>query len=103
MDYYLFNVSEKNDVLDKRFSRVKKDNIDYIAYNKFLEKVYGDTIEENEDYIPYSMGQKVIMILNEEQFNVTELENVFEVLTDTLYGGRGNEENSDSEWVSKIG
>jgi len=102
--YYLFKVSINGDTTTRKYEQIKNDNVEYIAYNKFLINCYTN-IEENEDYIAFVNNQTAIIVLSEDCFNKNELEDVFEILYDNLYMNRGEEveENSNSEWVSKIG
>lgn len=103
--YYLFKVNIDGDTTEKKFEQIENDNVEYISYNKFLTKYYGTSIEENEDYIALVKIKTAMMILNEDCFDKNELENVFEILYDSLYMNRGEEyeENNNCEWASKIG
>ena len=103
--YYLFKLNIMgNGIKEKIYKQIDNDNIEYITYNKFLIKYYGTTIEENEDYIAFVDKQSAIIILNEDCFNKYELENVFDILYDSMYmRGKEYEENNNCKWVSEIG
>lgn len=93
---YMFKVGEKNGLVTKIFNEIENDSNEYISYNDFLNNMYGTDIVENEDYIPLlTSNDEVIMILAEDKFDITDLENVFEVMCDTLYGAENEyyEEN----------
>ena len=83
--YYLFKLIINKDIMEKKYEQIKSDNIEYITYNKFLNKYYGINIEDNEDYIAYTNNQTATMILNEDCFDKNDLENVFEILYDSIY------------------
>lgn len=104
--YYLFKLSiVGNDIKEKPYEQIKNDNIEYITYNKFLTKYYGTNIEDNEDYIVYINGESAFMILKEGLFDKNKVEEVFEILYDSIYMNRGEEceKNNNCEWESKIG
>ena len=103
--YYLFKVSLDVDESKKIFRPVEDNETEYINYNKYLNNCYGESIIDNEDYITLKNKQSAYMILREDCFEKTDLENVFEVLYDNLYMNRGEEfeENNNCEWSSKIG
>jgi len=103
--YYLFKINISGDITTKNYEQIKQENVEYINYNKFLIQYYGTNIKENEDYIAFVNSQTAIIVLNEDCFNKNELEDVFEILYDSIYmkRGEGFEENSNTEWASKIG
>ena len=102
---YLFKISIDGDTTLQKYEQIENDNVEYITYNKFLTKYYGTNIEENEDYIACINKKTAIMVLSEDCFDKNGLENVFEILYDSLYMNRGEEyeENNNCKWVSKIG
>ena len=104
--YYLFKVNILgNGVEEKQYKQINSTDLEYIMYNRFLEKYYGSNIKENEDYIAYVNKNTAIMILDDELFKENDLENVFEILYDNLYMNRGEtyEENNNRKWECKIG
>lgn len=92
--YYLFKVRIVGNDIEQVYKQIDKDNVEYIAYNKFLIKYYGTTIVENEDYIAYVNKNTAIMILNEDCFDKYELGNVFDILYDSLYSREEKYEES---------
>lgn len=102
---YLFKISVKgNKVEEGIYKQINSTDLEYIMYNDFLVKNYAIDIEENEDYIAYVNKDTAIIILNEELFDKNELENVFEILYDSLYMNRGEkyEEDNNYKWVSNF-
>lgn len=89
MKKYIFKLGVKNDTEVKAYNLIKETDMEYIKYNKFLEKEYFINIEENDDYIPMLNKNEALLILREDQFKPIEIECVFEILCDSLYGGRG--------------
>lgn len=104
--YYLFKLNVMgNDIEKVCFEQINNIDLEYIMYDKFLTTNYATSIEENEDYIAYVNEKTAIMILDEALFDKDKLENVFEILYDSLYENRGEEyeKNNNSKWISKIG
>lgn len=87
-EYYSFRVSEKDDIKVRAYERIEVTDLEYINYNKFLEREYFTNIEDNCDFIPWNNRDEVKLILRKDQFKVTEIEEIFEVLFDSLYGGK---------------
>lgn len=102
--YYLFKLNINGDMTEKEYRQISNIDLEYIMYEKFLINHYANDIEENEDYIVYVNEQTAIMILSEELFEENDLENVFEILYDSLYKNRGGEyeENINYKWVSNF-
>lgn len=93
--YYLFKVRITGNDIEQVYKQIDNDNVEYIAYDKFLIKYYGTTIVENEDYIAYVNKNTATMILSEDCFDKYELGNVFDILYDSLYSREEKyEENS---------
>ena len=92
--YYLFKVRITGNDIEQVYKQIDNDNVEYIAYNKFLIKYYGTTIVENEDYITYVNKNTATMILNEDCFDKYELGNVFDILYDSLYSREEKYEES---------
>jgi len=86
-EYYLFKVSEKDDIQVRLYERIEITDLEYINYNKFLEKEYFTNIDDNCDFIPYKSKNQFELILRKDQFKITEIDEVFEILFDSLYGG----------------
>lgn len=85
MEYYKFKVEVKGKDEIRTYGKIVSNSMEFINYNTYLELNYFISIEGNEDYIPYKNNDEVIIILNEEQFEKNDLENVFEILFDSLY------------------
>lgn len=85
MQYYKFKVEVKDEDEIRTYGKIACDSIEFINYNTYLERYYFTDIEDNEDYIPYKNNDEVIMILTEGYFDKNDLENVFEILFDSLY------------------
>ena len=90
MNYFIFKVGVKNDIEVKTYNPIAESDIEYIEYNKFLNKKYSTNIEENDDYIPMNKKNEALMILRTDQFKQTELEDVFEIIHDSLYYNEGD-------------
>ena len=90
-EYYSFKASEINDIKDGTYEKIEPDSTEYINYNRFLEREYFTNIEDNCDFIPLNEKGKVKMILRKDQFEITEIEDVFEILFDSLYMGEVKE------------
>lgn len=96
MGYCIFKVARENDHVTKNFKKITNENPEYQEYDAFLNWKYGTSIEENEDYIPYLRNKQAIMVLPNDCFEPTGLENVFEILEDVLYvdgAGDSDEKN----------
>lgn len=104
MRYYLFKIIIDGDMTEQEYRQITKTDLEYIMYNNFLVDYYATNVEENEDYIVYVNEQTAIMILSEELFEENDLENVFEILYDSLYWNRGeeHEKNNNYKWVSNF-
>ena len=104
MKYYIFKTYTKKNIQVEEHKEILEYDKKYISYNNYLQEYYGVTVEENEDYIPYKANDEVIMILKEGYFESTDLENVFEILSNELYKpieeGDSYEKNYHSEWLS---
>lgn len=92
--YYLFKVRITGNDIEQVYKQIDNDNVEYIAYDKFLIKYYGTTIVENEDYIAYVNKNTATMILSEDCFDKYELGNVFDILYDSLYSREEKYEES---------
>ena len=102
--YYLFKVS-LDDETEKTFRLVMDDDEEYINYNKYLNNCFGENIVDNEDYIALTDKQQSYMILSEDNFDLCDLENVYEILYDSLYMKRGGEDekNNNCKWACNFG
>jgi len=102
MKYFIFKTFKKDEIVIREFKEILAQNKEYIDYDIFLQAKYNITVEENEDYIPSKENGTVIMILDENHFEIMDLEDVFEVLLNELYKKEGDnyEENHHSKWIS---
>lgn len=92
--YYLFKVRIMGNDIEQVYKQIENDNVEYITYNKFLNRRYGTNITENEDYIAYVNKDTAIIILHEDCFDKYELGNVFDILYDSLYSREEKYEES---------
>lgn len=77
MKNYLFELSKHN---GKVVEEITKQHFYYKVYNDFLEKFHLTNVEENEDFIPYIVTDKALMILRTD-LDVEDLEfEVFDLL-----------------------
>ncbi len=81
MKNYLFILSNA----EKTMQVISSDNIYYKLYNNYLQKYYGETIEENEDFIPMQLGDKIIIVYSIEDIDEEFTENIYDVMQDMLY------------------
>lgn len=95
MDYFIFKVGVTNDIEVRTYNSINKGNTEYINYNKFLRKEYFIDIDENDDFIPMIKKDKAIIILRKDQFKITDLENVFEVLLDSVRNIENHKDKRD--------
>ena len=49
--------------------KVDKDEYLLNMYEEFLLMEYGETLESNEDYIPYQLGEYTYIVVKEEEYN----------------------------------
>lgn len=49
--------------------KVEKDRYLLDMYEDFLLLEYGETLESNEDYIPYQLGEYTYIVVKEEEYN----------------------------------
>lgn len=87
--YYLFTVNINNNEDEKIFRTICDDELEYIKFNKYLNDYYGENIINNEDYIALTYQNIAYTILNEDNFDISNLEEVFEILYDSIYMKRG--------------
>ena len=49
--------------------KIDKDEYLLNMYDEFLLMEYGETLESNEDYIPYQLGEYTYIVVKEEEYN----------------------------------
>mgnify|MGYP007112224198 CR=1 FL=1 len=77
MKNYLFELTKDG---EQTVEEVTEQHFYYKVYNEFLEKFHFTNIEENEDFIPYIVKDKAMMILRTD-LNIEDLEfDVFDLL-----------------------
>jgi hypothetical protein len=83
MDYYSFKISKQGKEVVQSFKKIKNDNIEFILYDTYLKEFHGVGVEYNEDYLPFcnNRTKEVLMILAEDLFDITDLEEVFDCMT----------------------
>lgn len=91
MNYFIFKVGVKNDNEVKTYSIIENSDLEYILYDNYLKSKYFTDIKENDDYIPLTTKNESVLILRDDQFKQTEIEDVFEILCDSLYMDWGEE------------
>jgi len=81
MKNYLFELTNKG---KQKVKEITEQYYYYKVYNDYLEKFYSTNIAENEEFIPYIIVDKVLMILRTDE-DIEELSYwVFDVLQDYL-------------------
>lgn len=81
MKNYLFTLTSNS---KQNVEEITEQHFYYKAYNDYLDKFHLTNIEENEDFIPYILHTKVLMILRTD-LDIKELEfDVFDCLQDYL-------------------
>ncbi len=81
MKDYLFILSESK----KEVQEIQQTNPIYIIYDNYLQKYYGETVKENEDFIPMDLGDKIIIVYSIEDIDEDSTENIFDTMQDMLY------------------
>ena len=84
MEYYNFKTGYENGKEIKEFKKIDYESKEYITYNKFLEEAHFTNIEENCEYLPLVSGNSVIIVLSENNFELSDLEDIYDVLMDCL-------------------
>ena len=102
MNFYCFKVKDVKQGVEKSFKKVSEGDEEYISYENYLESEYSTSVQENgeinnEDYIAQLKGNSAIMVLGEKYFDMTDLDNIFEILIDKL--GDAYEKNHNCEWA----
>ena len=82
MKNYLFNLSNNE---ERTVKEISNDNSYYKLYDKYLDMFYGETIETNSDFIPFDIGDKIIIVQQIEDIDDEFTENIFDVMQDMLY------------------
>lgn len=98
MEYYNFKVGYENGKVVKIFKKIEYEDLEYIKYNKFLKEAHFTNIEENCEYLPLVSGNSVSIVLSENNFESSDLEDIFDVLMDFM--GECNEESHNFKWIS---
>ena len=49
--------------------KIERDEYLLNMYEEFLLMEYGETLESNEDYIPYQLGEYTYIVVKEEEYN----------------------------------
>jgi hypothetical protein len=84
-NFYVFKMYiNKNKEIEKSFNVIDEKNEEFIKYDKFLKRQHLVSIEENNEYLPLKTKDKVIMILSKKNFEMTDTEDIFEILNDYL-------------------
>ena len=81
MKDYLFILSESK----KEVQEIQQTNPIYIIYDNYLQKYYGETVEDNEDFIPMDLGDKIIIVYAVDKIDEDFTENIFDTMQDMLY------------------
>lgn len=81
MKNYLLILSNE----EKTMQVISSNNSYYKLYDSYLQKYYGETVEDNEDFIPMQLGDKIIIVYAIEDMDEEFAEDIFDVMQDMLY------------------
>lgn len=81
MRNYLFELTETK----REVQEIEQNNPLYIRYDNYLKQGYFTTVDDNEDFIPMDLGNKIIIVYAIEDMNEEFDENIFDVMQDMLY------------------